>query len=93
METYRETVTSLIEMHMSMAQAKTNEVINLLTIVSTIFIPLTFLAGVWGMNFDPDASPLNMPELHWYYGYPAALASMAVIGILLFLYFRWRRWL
>jgi magnesium transporter len=92
-ETYRETVTSLIEMHMSMAQAKTNEVINLLTIVSTIFIPLTFLAGVWGMNFDPESSPLNMPELHWYYGYPAALASMAVIGVLLFIYFRWRRWL
>ena len=92
-ETYRETVTGLIEMHMSMAQAKTNEVINLLTIVSAIFIPLTFLAGVWGMNFDPEVSPLNMPELRWYYGYPTALASMAVIGIMLFLYFRWRRWL
>jgi magnesium transporter len=92
-ETYRETVTSLIELHMSMAQARTNEVINLLTIVSTIFIPLTFLAGVWGMNFDPDVSPLNMPELRWYYGYPAALACMAMVGILLFIYFRWRRWL
>ncbi|GHD15476.1 magnesium/cobalt transporter CorA [Tianweitania populi] len=92
-ETYRETVTGLIEMHMSMAQAKTNEVINLLTIVSAIFIPLTFLAGVWGMNFDPQVSPWNMPELQWYYGYPAALTSMAVIGVLLFLYFRWRRWL
>jgi magnesium transporter len=92
-ETERETVTSLIEMHMSMAQARTNEVINLLTIISAIFIPLTFLAGVWGMNFDPDASPWNMPELRAYYGYPLALGSMAVLALLLFLYFRWRRWL
>ena len=92
-ETYRETVTSLIEMHMSMAQARTNQVINLLTTVSTIFIPLTFLAGIWGMNFDPDVSPWNMPELRWVYGYPMALVLMAVIGIGLFLYFRWRRWL
>lgn len=92
-ETYRETLTGLIEMRLSLAQARTNEVINLLTMVSTIFIPLTFLAGVWGMNFDPDSSPWNMPELRAYYGYPAALGVMALIGFLLFAFFRWRKWL
>ncbi|MBP0440538.1 magnesium/cobalt transporter CorA [Tianweitania sediminis] len=92
-ETYRDTVTNLIEMHMSIAQARTNDVINLLTIVSTIFIPLTFLAGIWGMNFDPEVSPWNMPELQWYYGYPFALGVMGLVAILLVAYFRWRRWL
>lgn len=92
-ETYRDTVNSLTEMSMSQAQARTNEVINLLTVVSTIFIPLTFLVGVWGMNFDPEISPWNMPELKFYYGYPFALGTMLVLAIGLYLYFRWRRWL
>lgn len=92
-ETYRETVTGLIELHLSLAQARTNQVISLLTLVSTIFIPLTFLAGIWGMNFDPAASPFNMPELGWRYGYPVALGAMAAIGLSLFGFFRWRKWL
>ncbi|TIL22091.1 MAG: magnesium and cobalt transport protein CorA, partial [Mesorhizobium sp.] len=62
-ETQRDMLTSLIEMHLSLSQARTSDVISYLTIVSVIFIPLTFLAGVWGMNFDPEASPWNMPEL------------------------------
>ena len=48
-----------------------------LTIIATIFIPLTFIVGVYGMNFDREASPLNMPELGWYFGYPFALLIMA----------------
>ena len=70
-----------------------HEVMKVLTIVSTIFIPLTFLAGVWGMNFDPDASPWNMPELRYEYGYPLALLSMLAVGILLAAFFRWKKWL
>jgi magnesium transporter len=92
-ETQRDAMTGLIEMHLSLSQARTNDVISLLTIVSAIFIPLTFLVGVWGMNFDSDASPWNMPELHAYYGYPAALLFMAAVAAALFAYFKWKKWL
>ena len=64
-ETQRDMLTGLIDMHLSLSQARTNEIISFLTIVSAIFIPLTFLVGVWGMNFDPASSPWNMPELQW----------------------------
>src|SRR5262249_7918362 len=87
-EMNRDVLTGLIEMHLSLSQAKTSEVINLLTIVSAIFIPLTFLAGIWGMNFDPEASPWNMPELKAYYGYPAALVFMLIVAVILVLYFK-----
>jgi magnesium transporter len=92
-ETYRDMLTGLIEIDISMAQARTNDVISFLTIISSIFIPLTFVAGIWGMNFDPKASPYNMPELETYYGYPLALLFMAVLGGGIFAYFKWRKWL
>ena len=92
-ETYRELATGLHDLYLSSVSTKMNEVMKVLTIVATIFIPLTFLAGIWGMNFDPDASPWNMPELGSYFGYPAALASMALVGIFLVVYFRWKKWL
>jgi magnesium transporter len=92
-ETERDTMTGLIEMHLSLSQARTNDVISLLTIVSAIFIPLTFFVGVWGMNFDPDASPWNMPELRAYYGYPAALLFMLAVALGLVAFFKWKKWL
>jgi magnesium transporter len=92
-ETQRDAMTGLIEMHLSLSQARTNDVISLLTIVSAIFIPLTFLVGVWGMNFDPETSPWNMPELRAYYGYPAALLFMVTVAVSLFVYFKWKKWL
>jgi magnesium transporter len=92
-ETQRDMLTGLIEMQLSLSQARTNEIISFLTIVSAIFIPLTFLVGVWGMNFDPASSPWNMPELESYYGYPSALGFMAFVAVMLILYFRWRKWL
>jgi magnesium transporter len=64
-----------------------------LTITGAIFIPLTFIAGVYGMNFNPDASPWNMPELNWYLGYPLALGLMAVVAVALLLYFRRKGWI
>jgi len=64
-----------------------------LTIMSSIFIPLSFVAGVYGMNFDPEVSPWNMPELKWYLGYPMALAIMAAMAIGLLYYFRRRGWI
>ena len=92
-DTQRDMTTGLIEMHLSLSQARTNEIISLLTIVSAIFIPLTFLVGVWGMNFDPTTSPWYMPELRAYYGYPAALVFMALVAIGLVAFFKWRKWL
>jgi magnesium transporter len=64
-----------------------------LTVIATIFIPLTFIAGVYGMNFNPSASPLNMPELNWFWGYPFALLLMFVITIGQLAFFRKRGWL
>ena len=92
-ERQRDLLASLLDMHVSLSQAKTNDVISLLTIISAIFIPLTFLAGIWGMNFDPEASPWNMPELKAYYGYPAALAFMAIVALGAVLYFKRKKWL
>jgi magnesium transporter len=70
-----------------------NEVMKLLTIISTIFIPLSFVAGVYGMNFDPEVSAWNMPELKWIYGYPLSLAIMGTVAGGLLIYFRRRRWI
>ncbi|QDL92693.1 magnesium/cobalt transporter CorA [Paroceanicella profunda] len=90
-ESYRETAASLLEVYLSMQNARMNEIIKILTVVSTVFIPLSFLAGLWGMNFQ--GSPWNMPELHWAYGYPMALGVMALVaGAILFFILR-KGWL
>jgi magnesium transporter len=70
-----------------------NEVMKVLTIISTIFIPLSFIAGVYGMNFNPQASPLNMPELSWRYGYLFALGLMLLIFGGMVIFFRRRKWI
>lgn len=92
-ESYREVSNGLLDLYLSSVSTKMNEVMKVLTIVSTIFIPLSFMAGVWGMNFDPGASPWNMPELHAYYGYPAALALMVLVAAGIVLWVRWKKWL
>jgi magnesium transporter len=86
-ETYRDMVNGLQELYLSELSMRMNKIIQLLTIITTIFVPLTFLAGIYGMNFD------NQPELHWKYGYFYALGIMAVISLLLVLFFRRRKWL
>jgi magnesium transporter len=89
-ETYRELATGLMDVYLSAVSNKMNEIMKLLTVVSAIFIPLTFIAGVYGMNFSREKSPLNMPELDWYWGYPACLALMlTTAGGLVF--FFWKR--
>jgi len=87
-DSQREVTSTLMDLYLSMAADRTNSVMRFLTIISTIFIPLTFVAGVYGMNFDPSVSPFNMPELRWYYGYPFSLVVMLVVALLLtsFLY-------
>jgi magnesium transporter len=92
-ETFREMASGLVDEYMSAVSNRMNEIMKVLTIIATIFIPLTFLAGVYGMNFDAKVSPYNMPELGWAYGYPAVLVVMAVITGGMLLYFRRKRWL
>ena len=93
LENYREMASALLEVYLSSVSHRMNEVMKVLTIIATIFIPLTFIAGIYGMNFDPEASPLNMPELGWYYGYPAVWAVMIVVTLALVWYFKRRSWL
>jgi magnesium transporter len=64
-----------------------------LTIMATIFIPLSFIAGLYGMNFNTEVSPWNLPELGWYWGYPFALGVMTAVAGGLLLYFRRKGWL
>ena len=89
-ETYRELASSLTDIYLSAISNKMNEVMKLLTVISSIFIPLTFIAGIYGMNFDPDISPFNMPELEWYWGYPFCWALMLTTAGALVYYF-WRK--
>ncbi|AFY81013.1 magnesium/cobalt transporter CorA [Oscillatoria acuminata] len=89
-ETYRELAGGLMEVYLSSISNQTNEVMKLLTVVSSIFIPLTFIVGVYGMNFNPERSPWNMPELNSYWGYPSVLAVMMAIAIVMIFLF-WRR--
>lgn len=92
-ETFRDMVSGLIEMYLSSVSNKMNEVMKVLTIIATIFIPLGFLAGVYGMNFDTAASPFNLPELGMRYGYIFFWAAVLVVGIGLFMFFKRKRWL
>ncbi|NQE34825.1 magnesium/cobalt transporter CorA [Microcoleus asticus] len=89
-ETYRELSSGLMDVYLSSVGNKMNEIMKLLTVISSIFIPLTFVAGVYGMNFDTEKSPFNMPELNWYFGYPLCWALMLAIASAL-VYFFWRR--
>lgn len=93
LETYRERAAGLTDLYLSSLSNKMNEVMKVLTIIATIFIPLSFIAGVYGMNFNPDASPLNMPELQWYLGYPFALGVMLLVAVGLLYYFRQKGWI
>ena len=92
-ETDREVLSTLLEVYLSSQSARMNEIMKVLTIIATIFIPLSFFTGLWGMNFDRAASPWNMPELGWRYGYPVALGFMAAIAAGLMYYFHRKGWL
>ena len=87
----RDLANSLMEVHLSTLGHRTNEAMRTLTVIATLFIPLSFLAGLYGMNFDPS-SPWNMPELRWRYGYPFALGLMLATTVGLVLYLRRKGW-
>ena len=86
-ETFRDMLSGILDVYLSSISNKMNEVMKVLTIIATIFIPLTFLAGVYGMNFR------YMPELEWRWGYFAVLFLMAVVGIGMVIYVRKKKWL
>jgi len=86
-ETYREMTTSMLELYISNMSHKMNEIMKVLTIIATIFMPLTFIAGIYGMNFR------FMPELEWYFGYPLSLLLMGGVSLGMLIYFRRKKWI
>jgi magnesium transporter len=88
----RDMATSLTDLYISSLSNKLNGIMKVLTVIATIFMPLTFLAGIWGMNFNTHAGPLNMPELNWAWGYPFALTLMAAVGVVMVVAFKRRGW-
>lgn len=92
LETYRDMTGSMLDIYLSSVSNRTNEVMRVLTVIATIFIPLTFIAGVYGMNFDRNAGRLSMPELGWPYGYLAVWLVMIGIAVFMLAMFRKRGW-
>jgi len=86
-ETFRDMLSGMLDIYLSSVSNRMNEVMKVLTIIATIFIPLTLVAGLYGMNFK------YMPELEWPWGYPSVLVFMFIVGILMVIYFRRKRWL
>jgi len=92
-ETYREIASGLMDVYMSSVSARLGEVMKVLTVIATIFMPLSFIASLYGMNFDRNVSPWNMPELGWRLGYPLALGLMVICVVAMLAYFRINGWL
>ena len=81
-------VSDLMQTHLAAASNKLNEIMKVLTMISTVVLPMTLIAGIYGMNFKKW-----FPELDWDYGYPFALGLMALTGIASFVFFRWKKWI
>ncbi len=92
-ETYRDMATSLVEVHLSVVSNRLNDVMRVLTVIATFFIPPTFVVGIYGMNFDRGAGPFSMPELSWPFGYLLVLGIIASMMLGMFVFFRRRRWI
>jgi magnesium transporter len=86
-ETYREMLTSILEIYLTSLSNKLNEIMKVMAMIATLFIPLTLISGIYGMNFK------NMPELEWTWGYPLVLAIMGICAGGMILFFRKRKWL
>ncbi len=86
-ETFRDMLSGMMDIYLSSISNRMNEVMKVLTIISTLFIPLTFIVGLYGMNFK------NMPELEWPWGYPLVLALMLAVAVFMLFYFRRKRWI
>jgi magnesium transporter len=86
-ETLRDVISGTLEVYLSSVSNRMNEIMKVLTIIATIFIPLTFIVGIYGMNFQ------YMPELKWVWSYPVVLLGMLIIGIIMVFYFRRKKWM
>ncbi len=86
-------ISGMLDVYLSSISNRMNEIMKVLTIFAAIFIPLTLIAGIYGMNFNPEKSILNMPELNWYFGYPFALGLMAIVGVGMLFYFKRKKWI
>jgi magnesium transporter len=86
-ETFRDVLSGLLDLYISSIGNRMNEVMKVLTIIATVFIPLTFVAGIYGMNFE------YMPELHWRWSYPVLWLAMLIIATVMFIFFKRKRWL
>ncbi|SES86536.1 magnesium transporter [Methanococcoides vulcani] len=86
-ESYRDILSTMLDLYLSTASNKMNEIMKVLTIIATIFIPLTFIAGIYGMNFE------YMPELKWHLGYPVIWALMITVALVMLAYFRKLKWI
>jgi magnesium transporter len=93
LETFRDATRNIMDLYLSSLSIRTNEVMRLLTVISSIFIPLTFIAGIYGMNFDRSASSLNMPELEWRFGYLYAIGLMLAVAVGMIIFFKRKKWL
>jgi len=86
-ETLRDIISGMLDIYLSSASNRMNEIMKMLTIIATIFIPLTFITGIYGMNFR------YMPEIKWVWSYPIVLLEMLIIGIVIFIYFKRKKWM
>jgi len=91
-ESYRDMSVAVMELLISTQNRQLNEAMRMLTMIATIFIPLSFVVGIYGMNFDPEASPWNMPELSWQFGYPMILLVLLSIGVGMLTVFKRKGW-
>ncbi len=91
LESYRDMAAGMLDVYLSSSSNRLNEVMRVLTVIATLFIPPTFIAGIYGMNFD-RSSPWNMPELGWRYGYAFSWAIMLAMIIGLLVFFKHKRW-
>jgi magnesium transporter len=92
LETYRDMTSSMLDIYLSSVSNRMNDIMRVLTVIATIFIPLTFIVGVYGMNFDRNAGSWNMPELGWPFGYPLVWLVMIAIVVVMVQFFRRRGW-
>lgn len=93
LEMYREVCSALMEVHYTRASNRLNEVMKSLTLITTLFIPPTLIAGIYGMNFNSSKSPFNMPELEMYYGYPIAILMMILVTLGVVVFLNYKGWL
>jgi magnesium transporter len=93
LETYHEMTSGLMDLYMSKVSMRLNDVMRVLTIIATLFIPPTFVVGLYGMNFNPQLGPLSMPELTWKYGYIAVVSVIVLMFVGMLLFFRKHKWL